>query len=345
MGMAEPADLLGAWSVAGDLVVWLCVLCAAAWAAVRRTPGIGPAVVGPVVAALAGAGGGRAVELAPTSGLIWWVVHTDGVAGERTAVQAELAQRLEGMRDWQWRWLLAGTVLVPRRWTVDEPLPIIVDAPAWMGVERIRVEPRLREAEPIAYGPELQGAGFLSPGSDRAEFEVSVKVRGPGGSRWVWSGELSRPVRVVAGSEEAFRKRRSPELDEAVRRALRVRVRQPMSNAGTSEVYIRVELDRRSAGIEGVAVGVKIEVLRDGAVWSDWYSVPAENEQRSPVWAWRGGFNWPEGKSWVTPDDVELTRWSVRIRGDRGEALRQFELGEYWDGVLEVPFGGVFVDR
>jgi len=277
-------------------------------------------------------------------------------------VVERLARHLEAggtLSDAQWRLALlrAGVLRAHARWPVDAPFAVGMAVPRWL--------PRPTEVRAVPQRPEWQAAnagglhlercgtcaasqrrreryqelGALPLGRHELVFDVTVE-RGDRGRELaldgaelrvagdpLWHGELHLTVEVVPTLAEALPPAHDAGLDAAVRRLLD-------AHLYTFTHFYDVSLDLsadRAPFPELAALGLTLEValVEDGARVHELgrVAVPERGENS------RGRCS-----PWNLPcNKAELSRWSLRVRGVRGDALRSWNAERWWDGELVLP--------
>jgi hypothetical protein len=247
---------------------------------------------------------------------------------------------------WQWRWLFQELPLIRAhsRWDTQTPMPVEVCPPTWLPVVRVHIEPRLRDPREVLFTQiEPQEAGFLDPGQREAIFETSVMIGRFVRGKWRWTGDLRVPVQAVASPQDAFVPSQSHDLDTVVATALRLRVRQPGSNAGTADAYIKLGVDRSAdPRLAGLAFGLVLDVIREDRVMRS-IRMPASSFRPEAVPSSYSGFSWPHPRDWGVPSEEELAKWRFRIRGDRTEAISSWSHDAYWAGEINLPLAPYFI--
>ncbi len=170
----------------------------------------------------------------------------------------EIGNRVEDgddLTDEQWReaLLASGAVGFRERWVASEPFAIWMNAPTWLGNAEVRLtprDPRLARASggvlapdwcgtcelPKLVGQSHQVLGSLARGRQRLEFDVEIERGAPRdfdsledtyrppllSHDYIWKGELVLEVDVRESLDEVIPAVSGPEVDRALRKALRI---------------------------------------------------------------------------------------------------------------------------
>lgn len=271
-------------------------------------------------------------------------------------VSAELRRRRAALRlaDWQWNLAMRRTQVIKsrRRWPKDVPLAVSMKLPAWVQLVRCEVTARplleggrtaragtLRR-ERCGVGSDLrrkseayQVVGRLDASDTGVEFDCTVSHVVGMGDRVVesWSGIVRLPIESVATVDEAITPARNPALNEAVARAVMIRL--SFHGGYTANVSVSVNGAVETA-LADVAVSPMIEFLRDGKVMETVRVPLADSAWPSPAGSRAGHAQLIRLKR----DDLtsQVDRWQIRLRGDGELALRDWDRDQYWAGTLTI---------
>lgn len=295
-------------------------------------------------------------------------IQSSVAAGQlRGMVLDELMRRRvgENLTGWQWRYVLEnkGVLRVRERWPANLPLAVGFGPPHWLRPwPNIYLSSRLPNGRQIVYGDvkwgicgnaalgELQERAWQIIGTLPAgarSVALDVKVHAPDTRRFgkseVWAGEIEMPIRAVATINEAIEPVNTEPLSGLVRQALAVAVHvYENSNGRTGSVALNFDRELH-ASLAEIAFGFSVDLIRDGETVGIAAICPA-----SGVPYWGTELVQPDGDGSLTAlsevtlsDPAELSRWTVRIRGDGEMALRDWDRDKYWAGEFTVPLRDV----
>lgn len=277
----------------------------------------------------------------PTTILIWWVTRSepDAVWDDQTRTMStpsqlalELARRARNGQpwDWQWRWMLTRVELVRyrERWPAHRDWEISVGLPYWLqNIGSLKVTSPLRDAD-VAPTSHMQpwSPGRLSPDTRVVQLEVNVGT---------WSGKWPVPVEQVESVEQAITPVQGGEVDAAIRRSLDVAIVEDQNPATGTDFMIGARLFRsREPILSDVAVGLLVELRTDERLIQEWKLALLDNPFGDPVDWIRLRMPVP---GWDSRDEVEMLRWTVRVRGDADVSLTDLKRAKYWAGEYTVP--------
>ncbi len=282
----------------------------------------------------------------PTPALIWWVgryeppEHYDATKGYAppSRYAAELARRAgaEGLWGWEWRWTLraVGAVWARERWPVGTPYMVSTGLPWWLQskVGWLSAESPFPDQDPLSGGlhPFAWSAGTLP------EDATSLTLRMHIGN---WAGSWRLPLRQVATIADAMRRHSDAELDNAVSRARRVGIYLADNPASGHDGLVFARLLRERGPLSAdVAVCVRVELLRDDQTVHSWL-LPMLDSTPGPPGDWIRFHTADLG--WDPDGPQEISRWTVRVRGDAQGALADMFREDCWDGEFTLPLSQV----
>ncbi len=196
------------------------------------------------------------------------------------------------------------------------------------------------------------------PAGDRADVRLDVEVLqgGTGAPGPLWSGLLGR-IRIVEDPAEAIPPcpaSSAREIERGMRCVVRVRHRPLFAAEPAAEVGVQVER-LSSDTAEGVAVGVRVQMLRDGEVFEEVEMLLTPG----PLAYLHGPHGPGEIVSLLAPlpafaslcgaapeepalDGAELARWSVRVVGDARIGVDDLSKTSFWPGERTWPLSEVY---
>ena len=297
-------------------------------------------------------------------------------------VSVELQRRLDqGMtfEDWQWKLLLtrARVIRTRPRWPSEEPLAVSVVIPRWAPYCQLHAQPTIEGGAPVEAG--ILFGLWCGNHLTALEAEEAYQVVGPVAQdqrqvrfaarliqgdrshdnpyrrdddwenpRTLWSGDLTMPIQIVEGLDEAVTPDRKPTTTEALRRALDIRVGPgSRNNRPTDELYVWVSIDPidDEAGLRDLSVHVLIDFQHDGEI-VDSVPVHVRSDMFNFDLGTRGGWGRVNG---LTRRELKKAaasgRWTLRIRGTSDRVLRDFGQSRYWLGEMNVPLANVARSR
>ncbi len=305
---------------------------------------------------------------------------------EAVELHRRAAARLLNPIEWESLLERQRIICTRARWPRDEPLRLRIEPPFWLDAEleyRVTVNVDGKERV-VRSGSTLQGGrglltmepnwskdavdrnkglmesagaiGRLAPGADGFDLRLEIRSAGPewyASAIWneakiVYIGELHRSIEQVGSVDEVIRPVHSPEVDDAVMRALGVWVSLERWNDSSRHASLSVNLDRRDApALRGLGIGLEIELRRDArtvhtvAVWADSFG------QWAPSRYTAGDYELPKlaARADALRDPEELWHWTVRVRGVGRLALTAWDCDEYWAGEYVLPLAAHFSTR
>lgn len=151
---------------------------------------------------------------------------------------------------------------------------------------------------------------------------------------------LTAPVQHAGGASTMLNATTDPEIERLLREALGGRVGRHASDGADQPGARRVSSLRftrafRAPVLEGVAIGLRIEILRDDEVvhvldhWGEGGAGPGQFRRQ-----W---LHSPDGLSFVDAMGADGAAWTMRVRGERGLALRVPGATTWWQGEFTMP--------
>lgn len=151
---------------------------------------------------------------------------------------------------------------------------------------------------------------------------------------------LPVPITRVAGADAVLTATNDPEIERVLREAFGGRVGRHTAEGAQAAGARRLTSIRFTRAftapvLEGVALGLRVEVLRDGEVvhaLDYWGEGGAGLGQFTRQW-----LHSPDGLSFVDDMGIDGASWTMRVRGDRGLALRVPGPRRWWQGEFTLP--------
>jgi hypothetical protein len=284
----------------------------------------------------------------PTTVLIYWVGLTEpaeqyvgNAMTPPSSAAAELARRAgtDPLWDWQWRLLLHQLRIVQsrERWPVGTAWRVSIRAPSWLGtIGRLNAE-ALPEAFESAHDSNRERLAIPPIGLPsevlplrRTSRTVTLRL-----ATAKWQGDISLPVEQVERADHAILPATTSALDAAVRQSLQTGLRRDVNQATETEYVLGARLFR-SKGLlpDDVAVGVVIELRRDGVTAASWSLIMIDSPFGEPV-------DWirisAPAPGWDLSNPSDLKRWTVHVRGSPDVAIGDFSRTRAWSGQYTVP--------
>ncbi len=179
-------------------------------------------------------------------------------------------------------------------------------------------------------GPDIVFEG-LPVGTHTLRLDASLEHPAPssGAAAIEWAGRVRRPIQIVRSVDEIITPRASPEVGDALLSELAIAVTVSVDGEGAHRC--RFDVRPFHSEIWGMAIAVRIEILRDGAVIAATRvgdPGPRRGSELGPAVASDHSV-FPSPGLFDNPRDHV---WQVRIRGDGELAPRDFEATTYWSG-------------
>lgn len=297
----------------------------------------------------------------PTAALIWWVkryeppeVYVQGRAPVPSGAASELGRRCGAgeLWGWQWRYLVSEFDVIRCRpdWPAGTPWKVAVASPGWLTSNcsiHAMLPPELwyvpsyppdateRVGKVPAMGIAVE-TQMLKPDSTI----VLLRVCAAG-----WEGNFELLVRQVSRLDDAITPVRSSELDETMKRVLRVGLRADANPSTGTDLLLGANLYREQGPVpDDVAVGVTVELLRDDQVMGSWPLLLHDSR-----FALGHAVDWiriaTPAPGWNLKDPSDAGRWKARVRGDAATALGDLRRSRYWAGEFEVPLQDYLLDQ
>lgn len=285
-------------------------------------------------------------------------ISADGKRWVEAPVVEQLREHLEAggtLTDEQWREALSRSraIHLRERWPVAFPLAISVQRPHWLPLAELRVRPQredLRAAEAGSFKrpfcgncsesrylrESYQELGALPLGTHHLVFDVQIEIDADGEEsasydselkkyvtgdlRSAWRGRIEMDVEIVATVAEAMPGRHDAELDRVVRSKLRL-------SLTADSLTFTEPLLYESEALSATAVSLEYELRHAGEV--------VRSQRLLGKDIWRAGTGW---RSWEVPaDPLELSQWTLGVRGIDEGVLRFARADHWWNGELVIP--------
>jgi hypothetical protein len=279
-------------------------------------------------------------------------------------VQSLGTAHVEACRETLLRLPVAVELDARRFWPIDVgPTVDVTVSHLWPSVSGLAMDPQARvRIEGVVEGPggpyacvpdvhalhrgAIQSRSYsyrlppLPRGTHTARLRITTEQRLEDEDPWRADGaarEVVLPLRVERPIDAFLEPAAGAELDAAIQRVFST----GLVRYGSGSLPVRINLGRQSTmspAFDGVAVGIHVEVFRDGV-----------KGRELDTW-WLGGTSGAPG-AWEVPfvdDDVLLAPfspgevWTMRVTGVPELALRVDQARRYWTGTVEfaVPIGG-----
>jgi hypothetical protein len=263
-----------------------------------------------------------------------------------------------------------GVIRTRARWPAGKPVFVRMDMPRWLGLSEISLQPQLPAGRPVGAGTTMsedcatglmwrlqqeqqQEVGSLSVGSTELVLNgqvlqqagtcgltLTANVLWPGKVNEVWSGAVRIPIEIVATCEEAIAPIASEAMNESMRAALGLSIRfEKGPIAANDGMLLWVGLDRaHHPELDAVAFGFLCDFRRRGESVQTCVLVPTpEVVTALSVGGNHGRADVPGLTRGRLTSGCTLEDWTVRVRGDAGAALLDWDRDHYWSGSFEVP--------
>jgi hypothetical protein len=278
----------------------------------------------------------------------------------------ELRRRAEGGElpdeDWRTALVAADTIHTRKRWPAGEPLVLWVDEQAWLRSTDIRVHavrPELGEVSANNLTHSWCGNCYesekmrnrnlrlaeLPEGTTQVLFEVTILQREDPEQRGyrrepprqLWKGRLELPIEAVSTAEAALPS--TKDGVEAVRKAFRADRSNAKNYDGEPVFFLRGTYEEYPA-LRDVGIALRVELWHgDRSMGST--DVVADKSSKFSVQRGNGfaGFGMIEGLAdALRAPDVDLSSWTIRVRGTSSRALALWEADRWWSGEFTVSF-------
>lgn len=284
---------------------------------------------------------------------------------DKAAVDDLLHRMRDGsLSDDAWQAIVVGLDLVHSRarWPACEPLQLWVRTREVFGPCRTSIQ---------AYAPDLGSVtvGSLDPARDgsvammqRDEERGVVLHALPAESSFVlcvmsfdltgsgselarkegtptWTGLVPIPVRAVASVDEVLVPASGPELDAAVRSAIR-RI-ELVDSSGAREPFLRIGGEfEMFPWMRELGVSLDIDIMR-----GDQIVETLRASANHPVgWGVAGldaVMKWPDSLRGMTREQADQERWTLHVKGTSSDLLGVWEVSKRWDGQFVMPVSEV----
>jgi hypothetical protein len=270
------------------------------------------------------------------------------------------------LADWQWRWALERTAVfrTRRAWPGGTEARVGIWPPLWLSDAEISATidfggAHIRRESGLSWDGTFehyklaeernQRVGVLEPNTRGWQLAVRIDGGRSFGSimcgkavAYSWKGSISLPTRAVGSPDEAIKPVKRTELDTVVLHAVEINVSTFNSVENpTHERYVSLHADRSKwPELRGIAFGPVVDLLHDGQLVRT-----IKFDEATPT-----GFGRDQSMRWIAEikefdtscfRSEDVGHWTLRLRGDPAESLREFDCDEYWTGEIEYPLSTI----